>query len=170
VLQAQMQVSEKTPGKEKLKLQWKKIVGATTPASFGDPIGGSTRVSICLYDDAKALVQGYAVDRAGDTCSGKPCWAAKGAKGLAYKDKLAASDGITAVSFKSGASKKGQASASGANNAGKGQTALPTGVFAALTANATPTIQLQTSDGFCVGATMTETTKNEGGVYKAKKK
>jgi cysteine-rich repeat protein len=170
VLKAQLQVSEKTPGKEKLKLQWKKIVGVTTPASFGDPIGGSTRVAICLYDDAKTLVQGYEVDRSGDICSGKPCWAVKGSNGLAYKDKVAAADGITAVTLKGSVSGKGQASAAGANDAAKGQTALPTGVVAALTGNTAPTVQLQTSDGFCVGATMTERTKDEGGAYKARKK
>ena len=169
VLQAQLQVSEKTPGKEKLKLQWKKIAGVTAPATFGDPIGGSTRVALCLYDDAKTLVQGYMVDRAGDSCSGKPCWAAKGTNGLAYKDKVAAADGITAVTFKSGPSGKGQASAAGANNAAKGQTALPTSVVTELTGTTTPTIQLQTSDGLCIGATMT-TTKDEGGIYKARKK
>jgi cysteine-rich repeat protein len=169
-LQAQLQVSEKTPGKEKLKLQWKRITGVTSSAAFGDPIGGSTRVALCLYDDAKTLVQGYEVDRAGDTCSGKPCWAAKGTNGLSYKDKLAAADGITAVTFKSGPSGKGQASAAGANNPAKGQTALPTGVVGVLSGNTRPTVQLQTSDGLCIGATMTETTKDEGGIYKARKK
>jgi hypothetical protein len=58
----------------------------------------------------------------------------------------------------------------GANNAGKGQTALPAGVVAALSGNDTPTIQLFTSDGLCIGATMTEATKDEGGQYKARKK
>jgi hypothetical protein len=102
---------------------------------------------LCVYDYETALLQGYEVDRAGDPCAGKPCWAAKGTNGLAYKDKLAASDGIAAIKFKGGPSGNGQASAAGANNAGKGQTALPTGVVAALTGNAKPTIQIQTSDG-----------------------
>ena len=168
--QAKMQLSEKTPGKEKMKIQWKKLAGSSSPATFGDPIGGSTRVMVCVYDDAKALVAGYEVDRAGDLCSGKPCWKAKGTSGFGYKDTLASADGITAASFKGGPSGKGQASASGANNGAKGQTALPTGVVAAITGNTTATVQLSTSDGFCIGATMTEATKDEGGQYKAQKK
>ena len=36
--------------------------------------------------------------------------------------------------------------------------------------NTHPTIQLVTSDGFCVGATMTEATKDDGLQYKARKK
>jgi cysteine-rich repeat protein len=168
--QAQLQLSEKNPGKERLKLQWKKVVGASTPGDFGDPVGGTTRASICVYDSNDALVVSYDVDRAGELCSGKPCWAAKGSNGFAYKDKLAASDGITKTSYKSGASAKGQVSAAGANNAAKGQTALPTGIVAALTGTTAPTIQYLTSDGLCIGATMTETTKDEGGEYKARKK
>ena len=41
--QAKMQLSEKTPGKEKMKIQWKKLAGSSSPATFGDPIGGSTQ-------------------------------------------------------------------------------------------------------------------------------
>jgi cysteine-rich repeat protein len=168
--QAQMQISEKNPGKERLKLQWKKVGGATTTADFGDPVGGTTRATVCLYDSSAALVASYDVARAGQLCSDKPCWKAKGTNGFGYGDKLAASDGITKMAYKSGASFKGQASAAGANNSPKGQTALPTGIFTELTGTTGVTIQYLTSDGLCIGATMTETTKDEDGQYKARKK
>ena len=61
------------------------------------------------------------------------------------------------------------ADAAGANDPAKGQTALPTGVGAALAGNATPTVQIVTSDGLCIGATLT-VKKDEGGVYHAQKK
>jgi cysteine-rich repeat protein len=164
--QAQMQLSEKTPGKERMKVQWKKLAGSTTLAGFGDPVTGSTAAAVCLYDDAGALVQAYEVDRAGQQCAGKPCWAPK--SGYAYKDKLAASDGIGAIGYKPGPSGKGQARVAGGNNAAKGQNALPTGVVAALTGNTQPTVQLLTTDGFCIGARMT-VSKDQGGQYKAKR-
>ena len=63
-----------------------------------------------------------------------------------------------------------KADVAGANNASKSQTALPTGVVAALSGNVHPTIQLVTSDGFCLGATMTEATTDDGLQYKARKK
>src|SRR6185369_16571819 len=47
--QAQMRVHEKSPGREKIKLLWKKLSSATTQAAFGDPVDGTTRVALCLY-------------------------------------------------------------------------------------------------------------------------
>lgn len=168
--EAQFQASEKTAGKEKLKLQWKKIATATTQGDFGNPASGTTRVAICLYSNGGTLIRGYVVDRAGQPCGTKPCWSAKGTKGYAYKDKTAASDGINKMAFSAGPAGKGKADAAGANNAAKGQTALPTGVVAALLGNSNPTIQLVTSDGACISATMTEVTKATGVEYKARKK
>lgn len=89
--QAQLSSSEKTAGKEQLKVQWKSFAGATTQASFGDPVGGALGVAVCLYDDAPALVASYLVDRGAGTCAGKPCWKAKGTKGFGFQDKAAAS-------------------------------------------------------------------------------
>jgi hypothetical protein len=47
---------------------------------------------------------------------------------------------------------------------------LPIGVVAALSGNIHPTMQLVTSSGFCLGATMTETQTDDGLEYKARKK
>jgi len=65
---------------------------------------------------------------------------------------------------------RGKAAAQGRNNASKGQASLSTGLAAALAGNTTPTIQLVTSDGLCVGATMNKVGKDAGGQYKAQKK
>jgi hypothetical protein len=48
--------------------------------------------------------------------------------------------------------------------------ALPTGVAAALAGNTHPTIQLTTSNGLCIEATMSETTRDDGVQYKARKR
>jgi cysteine-rich repeat protein len=169
-VQAQLSSSEKTAGKAKLKVQWKKVTSATTQGAFGDPVTGTTRVALCLYDDVGMLIRGFVVARAGQPCAGKPCWKANGTKGYGYKDKDAAADGINKIAWVAGEADKGKADVSAANNAAKGQTALPTGVVAALSGNVHPTMQLVTSDGFCLGATMTEATKDDGLQYQARKK
>jgi cysteine-rich repeat protein len=168
--QAQIQANEKTAGKEKLKLQWKKVAAATTQAQFGDPVDGATRVALCLYDDGNALIRGWVIDRAGQPCGAKPCWSAKLGKSYAYKDAAAAADGITKIGYGAGGPGKGKVDAAGANNAGKGHVALPTGVAAALAGNTHPTIQVVTSDGLCIGATMTDVVRDDGSQYQARKK
>src|SRR5690606_28578577 len=77
---------------------------------------------------------------------------------------------VAKIGFGSGAAGKGTASVAGKNDAKKGLTHLPTGVVAALSGQTHPTIQLPTSNGFCVGATLTEVTKDDGPQYKARKK
>ena len=134
------------------------------------PIDGTTVVAACVYADGGTLAGNFVVDRARDFCAGKPCWKAKGTKGYGYQDRNAPGDGITKLAFSAGDPGKGKADAAGANNAGKGQTALPTGVAAVLAGSAAPIMQLITSDGFCLGATLTEVTKDGGGVYQARKK
>jgi cysteine-rich repeat protein/probable HAF family extracellular repeat protein len=167
---AQLQSSEKTPGKERLKLQWKKVATATIQGAFGDPVTGTTRVALCLYDDAGTLIRGLVVDQGGQSCAGKPCWKAKGTKGYGYNDKATASDGISKIGYGAGDAGKGKADATGGNNIAKGQIALPTGIVAALSGNTHPTMQLVTSDRLCIGATMTEVTRDDGLQYKARKK
>ncbi len=168
--QAQLQSSEQHPGKEKLKLAWKKIATATTRASFGDPVGGSTVAALCVFNDAGTRVGQLIVDRAGQTCGTKPCWRATGTQGLAYQDKMASAAGITKIAFSGGAAGKGKARAQGKNDAAKGLTSLPTGLAAALAGNTSPTIELVTSNGLCVGATMNTVSKDNGQQYKAQKK
>jgi hypothetical protein len=52
----------------------------------------------------------------------------------------------------------------------KGLSSLPTGLVGLLSGQTHPTIQLVTSGGFCVGATMNGVTKDDGMQYKARKK
>jgi hypothetical protein len=168
--QAQLQSNDSHPGKETLKLRWTKIATATTRASFGDPVGGSTIAALCLFNDAGTPVGQLIVDRAGQTCGTKPCWKATGKQGLAYKDKLASAAGVAKIGFVGGAATKGKANAQGKNNKAKGLTSLPTGLSAALTGNKSPTIELVTSDGLCVGAKMNRVVKDKALKYKAQKK
>jgi hypothetical protein len=168
--QAQLQSNDSHPGKENLKLRWTKIATATTRGSFGDPVGGSTIAALCVFNDAGAQVGELIVDRAGQTCGTKPCWKPTGKQGLAYQDKMASAAGVTKIGFVGGAVGKGKAKAQGKNNAAKGLTSLPTGLSAALTGNTSPTIELVTSDGLCVGAKMNRVVKDEALRYKAQKK
>src|SRR4029077_11609915 len=137
---------------------------------FGDPVGGSTIAALCVFNDAGAQVGELIVDRAGQTCGTKPCWKPTGKQGLAYQDKMASAAGVTKIGFVGGAVGKGKAKAQGKNNAAKGLTSLPTGLSAALTGNTSPTIELVTSDGLCVGAKMNRVVKDEALRYKAQKK
>lgn len=165
----QLLVDERTAGKERLGLQWKQLGSATTATGFGDPVSGALGVAACLYRDDGMLVQGYVVDRGGHSCSGKPCWKAKSDTGWTYVDARTAADGIAKIGFASGAAGKGTVSAQGRNVASKGQTSLATGIAAALVGQTHPTIQLVTSNGFCVGATLNDVTKDDGVQFKAKK-
>jgi hypothetical protein len=168
--QAQLQSNDAHSGKETLKLRWSKITTTTTRASFGNPVNDSTVAAFCLFNDAGTPVGELIVHRAGQNCGTKPCWKLTGKQGLSYKDKLASADGVTKIGFVGGAAGKGKASGQGKNNAAKGLTSLPKNLSAALTGNKSPTIELVTSDGFCVGATMNKVVKDVAQQYKAQKK
>jgi hypothetical protein len=168
--QAQLQSNDKHAGKETLKLRWKRITTATTRAEFGDPVMGNTSATLCIFNDAGTPVAQLVVDRGSQTCGVKPCWKATGTQGLAYNDKLASADGIAKILYGGGVANKGKASAQGKNNTIKGLTSLPTGIAAALAHNTTPTIELVTSGGLCVGAKMNIVSKDTGQQYKAQKK
>jgi hypothetical protein len=168
--QAQLQSNDQHLGKERLKLRWTKIATATTRSSFGDPVGGSTIAAICIFNDAGTRVGDLIVDRAGQTCGTKPCWKQTGKQGLAYKDKMASAAGVAKIGFVGGVAGKGKASAQGKNDAAKGLSSLPTDLSAALTGNTSPTIELVTSNGLCVGAAMNRVVKDANQQYKAQKK
>jgi hypothetical protein len=167
---AQIQSDEKTSGKEKLKLQWKKVAAATSRALFGDPVTGTTGVVLCIFDDAGVLVKDLAIDRGSQTCGTKPCWSLKGKQGYGYQDKPGSEDGINKLAFAGGAADKGSAQAQGKNDPKKGYDDLPAGIVAGLTGNTAPTIEIRTSNGLCIGATMNKVQKDADGQYKAQKK
>jgi len=148
---ASLSVVESKPGKEKLKLALKKLADAVPLADLGDPVGGTTRYDVCLYDGANQLVAELSVDRAGQSCGSKPCWKAAGAAGFKYKDAAASASGVSKLSLKSGAAGKGALSLQ-AGNRGGGQGSLPTGIAAALQGALAATVQVHTGVPACFQA------------------
>jgi hypothetical protein len=166
---ASLSIQEKTAGKEKLAAKLRAFAAPTAQADFGDPVGGATRYDVCVYDDAGTLRAALAVDRAGDACGAqaKPCWKDKGGKGWSYKDAAAAASGVRTLSAGSGPAGKGKLQLKAGNNEAKGQTALPTGLAAALQGTASATVQLLASDAQCFEADLATVKKADGVQFKA---
>jgi predicted outer membrane repeat protein len=77
-------------------MAWKWGRGAATHrVEFGNPLTGSTRYAICVYDEtagAQNLVLSALVPE-GRTCAGKPCWR-ETARGFRYLDPNMTPDGV----------------------------------------------------------------------------
>ena len=152
-------VNETKPGREKLVASLGKGP-AIAQADLGNPtVASGTAYALCFYDDADSLASALTVDRAGELCGTKPCWKSLGGappsgKGYAYKDKAAAASGVTKLQLKSGAAGKPKITLKAANNAAKGQTALRTGIAAALASTAIVEMQLIGSNGSCYAVTL----------------
>lgn len=163
-------VSEKSAGKEKLKVSLKALQAAVTQGQFGDPLSdGGTNYAICIYDDANQLIGEVSVSRAGDNCGSPPapCYKASSDKGYKYSDKLAAADGVHKKTLTGGDAGKGKVTVNGKNDAAKGLTSLPTGIATLLQSNTQATVQLLTSDASCFGATVTQVKTADGVQFKA---
>jgi hypothetical protein len=154
---ANLSVNERNPGGERLKGTLQNLAGTTTQANFGDPVGGSTRYDVCIYNQAGSLVAEMTVDRAGQTCGTRPCWKPVGTVGYRYTDKNAGADGIKSIVAKSGAFGRGSVKLKGANRLSKGQTSLPTGIAGQLQTGAT--LQVVTDDAACFDAVVTTVRK-----------
>jgi hypothetical protein len=165
---ATLAVQEKKAGKEKLTAKLQAFAAATTAADFGDPVAGATAYELCIYTAEGTLAGALSVDRAGANCGAKPCWKAKGTSGWAYKDALAGASGVRALAAKAGAAGKGKLQLKAGNNAAKGQTALPTGIAAALQGATSATLQFLTSDALCLEATLGTVKAADGVQFKAK--
>lgn len=168
-------VNAKVPGREKLVA---KLLGGPLLAQtdMGNPLGAGqggtgTIYSLCVYDVASALVGEIAVDRAGDTCDGKPCWKPVGkapndpqgpGRGYKYKDGALASDGVLKILYKGGDAGKSKAIV-----IGKGP-GLPAGLPASLQLSAQVTVQLRSSDGLCLSVQLSDIKKQEAMFFKAK--
>lgn len=163
-------IKEKKRGKEKLSAKLVGFAEETLQTDFGDPVTDSTRYDACLYDAADDLVAGLTVARAADTCGakGKPCWKAKKTIGWAYKDPLAASDGVKQITATSGAVGKGGLKLKAGNNAKKGQGTLPTGLTEALLGSARARLQVTPSDETCFEAVLDNVKRNDALQFKAK--
>lgn len=166
---ASVVISESKPGKEKLVA---KLTGgpALGQGDFGDPSTGATAYDVCLFDDAGNLAAAFLVDRAADTCAGKPCWKASKDTGWQYQDKNASSDGVTKMKLAGGVAGKSQIQLQAANNAKKGQLAMPTGIAAALQASTSATLQVLASDAQCFGVTVAQIKKQEANAFTAIRK
>jgi hypothetical protein len=168
-------VKENVPGREKLIA--KLIKGpALAQTDLGNPLdagqgGTGTTYSLCVYDVFDALAGGVTVDRAGDTCDGKPCWKPVGkapndptgpGKGYKYKDKSLAADGVLKILYKGGDTGKSKALL-----VGKGPS-LPSGIASALQTSSQVALQLRSSDGLCLSIELAEIKKQEADFFKAK--
>jgi hypothetical protein len=169
-------VKESVPGKEKLVA---KLGGgpALAQTELGNPLPGAgggtgTMVSLCIYTGAGALAGELIAGGPTSTCAdGVSCWSSIGnapndpngpGKGYAFKDANGAADGVEKVLYKGGDVGKSKAiiKASGSN--------LPSGIAAALETSAQVTIQLRSSDGECLSATLGEIKKQTSNSFKAK--
>jgi len=164
----QIYVSEKTFGKEQIKVKIDKLAPDTTNtvARFGDPVNGTTGYAVCLYDENDVRVATLRVNRAGQMCGTKPCWKLVGGPGYKYSDKLLSSDGMLQLNFKSGLPTKGKVQAKAKNNLPKGLTQMPTGIAAALTGDREATAQIMTSNAGCVTGTVTTVKEASGVLFK----
>jgi len=162
-------VKEKVAGKEKIKAVVKKLKAAVSQGDFGDPVGGTTSYTVCIYDDADALVGQMVVARAGQDCGTppRPCWKAISTSGYKYKDKDTSADGILKIIEKGGGSGQGKLILLGKNNSSKGQLSLPTGIAAALQNNTKATLQVVTSDAACFGVSADQVKKADADLFKA---
>lgn len=168
-------VKQNVPGKEKLVAKLLKGP-ALAQTDMGNPLdagqgGTGTIYSLCVYNAASDLAGGVVVDRAGDTCDGKPCWKSVGqapndpqgpGKGYKYKDGSLASDGVLKILYKGGDAGKSKAIV-----IGKGP-GLPAGIAGALQVSAQATVQLRSSDGACLSVALSEIKKQEPAFFKAK--
>jgi hypothetical protein len=165
-----LSVNEKKAGNEKLKAVLKTFDQPTSLGDFGDPVNGTTRYDLCLYDGQSGLAGELNVARGRQSCGpkGKDCWKRKGNRGWKYKDPDASADGVAKVVAISGPAGKGKLQVQAANRAKKSQLSLPTGIAAALAGAQSATLQIVASDGSCFDAALGTVSKADGSQFKAK--
>ena len=172
---ASLTVNEKKAGKESLSFSLSKGP-AFAQADLGDPLrnlAAGAGYGLCLYNQIGARIAGLAVERPGQACGKKACWkpvggAPPGGDGYRYKDATGTASGVRQLAIAGGAAGKTKISGKASNNAKKGQTAMPTGITAALEGATAVTVQVRTSEGDCFGATLTSVTKSTATQLKAK--
>jgi hypothetical protein len=134
------------------QLKWKWAQGALTGvAELGDPAGGSTDYTLCVYDrvgGTPKVVSTLVVPHGGN-CGGKPCWKANGSNGFTYGDKTLAHDGVKQIRLRAGRAGKAQIQLQ-AKGVSLGWTG--TGGVLPFTQSPTATVQLTNSTGACWSA------------------
>jgi len=157
-------------GKEHLAFAARRFDAGLPHDELGDPVGGETAYSLCVYDAADRVVGRLLVDRAGRACAPKQeaCWKTLRAEGYAYRDRASSADGVTRLVAKAGSLGKGGVRLQAGNAARKGRVSLPTGIAAALAGNNRATVQLVTSDAGCMSVVLDQVKTADGATFKAK--
>ncbi len=87
------------------KLEWKWRRGPSTLlAAFGDPVGTTNDLVLCLYDQSAApqpILE--SILPAGSACETKPCWKAQSTRGFRYRDRGAGPGGVISALLRAGA-------------------------------------------------------------------
>jgi 6-phosphogluconolactonase (cycloisomerase 2 family) len=149
-----------TPSADKFDWKWKGE--ATTVAEFGDPVGGTDDVIVCLYDQS-GLPQPvfHSIAPAGGVCADRPCWSIRGVSRpkLKYRDRGRRPDGFYGLDVTEGADHDAKVKAKG-----KDRFLL----MPALPLTAPVTVQLQSAAGTCWTATFSTPNENDAVQFKAK--
>src|SRR5689334_16507685 len=79
------------------RLTWKWNGEGIDSAELGDPVGGGSSYSLCLYDHTagNASLASTTIFATGTTCNDQPCWEAR-SRGLIYDER----DGATRAAAK----------------------------------------------------------------------
>ena len=152
------------------------ILGRTeapiTVEDFGDFVNESDTFSLCVYDDADSLLRSYVVDRGGDFCQGRKCWAVNSKTGYSFKDLTADDSGIFKMRLRPGGA-PGQPSASlqisGKTVKAPATSTLPR-ISADLEGNSQPTIQTTFDTGLCLSAKLDVGVLKRPGIYIGRKR
>jgi len=163
----QLQVVEKTVGKEQIKAKIDKLILDTPLAAFGNPMNGQTDYAFCLYDSNSARIATIRIPRTQQTCGTKPCWKLSGSTGVKYTDKTLSSDGTLQLQLKGGVATKGKVVFKAKNNGSKGQLEMPTGLTLQLANDIKATVQVRISNGTCFTGTVTNIRENSAVQFKA---
>jgi hypothetical protein len=160
-------IDESRLGREKLKVHLDRLTEAVSDSSFGDPVAGTTRYDVCIYDASAALVGELSVDRALDVCGSRSCWRRIPGGRFEYRDPDATAHGVRRITAKSGGTGRGKVRVMGRNKPSKGQYFLPTGIAAALQGQSQATVQVVTSDAACFELTTDHVGRADGKVFRA---
>jgi len=165
-------IGEHKRGYERLKIMLKRFTPPLDAARFGDPVGGTTSIGVCLYDQASTLVSEIVVDRAGDRCgqTGRACWRRPRASELRYADTDLASHGVRRIILKAGTTTVGRIVVKAKNVARRGQLSMPTGVANRLVGDSAVTVQVITSDADCFSAPIDQVLSANGRRFKARRR
>ena len=158
-------LQEPAAGLERLRIVLKRPERDLGEAELGDPVAGTTRYDLCLYDDARRPVLALTIDRAGDLCGERPCWSRRTASGFRYVDRRGAADGVLRILLRGGRLTRGRLVVKAGNRAASGS--FPAGAAGALAGATDVTVQLVASDGACIGGTLRDVSRADGVTFKA---